>query len=205
MHGLLSTDMDSMSGFNSSTGYSSNPGAEVQERVLTTPEGPAPLTTVRKYFPDNNLQGIYIPEINLTAENKRLVHPWLSVHIHEDDHWRFKDFYTSGSSIVDEFTNRRVADTHYNSLAKKYGLPLVDTAGDLEKQLRNYLKKNSSPDDVENIMREVRGVSDFDYQRVMQMPIDIEKDYKNDILHRNLLTGEFITPKKSDSEFKYLV
>jgi len=180
MHGLLSTDMDS--------------GAEIQERVITTPEGPSNLTTVRKYFPDKNLQGIYIPEIALTAENKELVHPWFSVHIHEDDHDRFKKYYTSGSPIIDEFTNRRVADTHYNNLAKKYGLPLVDTSGDLEKQLREYLKKNSTSDEVQNIMREVKEVSDFDYYRAMQVPIDIEKDYKNDILNRNLLTGELLNP-----------
>jgi hypothetical protein len=150
-------------------------GIEIKSKKITTPNEPKSIVQIKKPFKIKGLDGYALTDDEINVLNKNPSYPPLYVELHEDDHHRFEGYIMFDHPIVNELTNRRIADYHYKQLTGKD----INSAGDYERMIRGRLShRNVSSTEVDDIMREIRAASNFDFQRIKEMKVDVTKDYK---------------------------
>jgi hypothetical protein len=163
-------------------------GTSVKDREIDTPEGPREITTIEKPLKNKNLGGLAIPEADLNVVNTKFSHyPKLYLVVHEDNHIRYENQFTADQRsdvgyYVNELTNRRISDEHYERLTGKH----IDTAKDYEEMMKaSFMSHGVSEEEAEYFIQFIRKDSDIDYLRIRGMPIDLQKEYSKYLKEEN--------------------
>jgi len=150
-------------------------GIEIKSKKITTPNEPKSIVQIKKPFKIKDIDGYALTDDEINVLNKSPSYPPLYVELHEDDHHRFGDYLMYDHPIVNELTNRKIADYHYKQLTGKD----INTAGDYEMMIRSRLSDRSVPSaEVDEVMREIKAAANLDFQRIKEMKVDVTKDYK---------------------------
>jgi hypothetical protein len=155
--------------------------ATTQDRTIDAGYGrKMDVTTIKKPFPNPYLGGVAIEDAGVNIINQDF-EPYSELYllIHEDDHIRFGPHYTGSQRtgfgyLVDELTNRRIADDHYRQLTGDS----VSSAGDYLGMIRERCSDiGLSGDESNYIIDTIRKESDVDYEKVRKIPVDLKADY----------------------------
>jgi len=150
-------------------------GIEIKNKRITTPNEPKSIVQIKKPFKIKGIDGYALIEDEINVLNKNPSYPPLYVELHEDDHHRFEEYLIFDHPVVNELTNRKIADYHYKQLTGK----VINSAGDYEKMIRSRISDRNVPSaEVDEAMREIRAAANLDFQRIKEMKVDVTKDYK---------------------------
>jgi hypothetical protein len=150
-------------------------GIEIKNKKITTPGDYKSIVQIKKPFRIKGIDGYALTDDEINVLNKNPSYPPLYVELHEDDHHRFEEYLIFDHPVVNELTNRKIADYHYKQLTGKD----INSAGDYEKMIRSRLSDRSVPSaEVDEAMREIRAAANLDFQRIKEMKVDVTKDYK---------------------------
>jgi hypothetical protein len=173
----------------------------VEKRTLTTEDGLRTITEIEQEFPDDNVQGAYVPMLGLIAYNRNMTYPaYMSPShrkfnnkVHEHDHFKFKktlgtNFYDPDGLIgglglepvVEEYANRLLTDEYVSFLLKK-PKSSVHTASDYISQVDMSIYSHFMPSAAEYIAKRIRQSASINANRALSLNLDIAKDYKHDL------------------------
>jgi len=150
-------------------------GIEIKNKKITTPNEPKSIVQIKKPFKIKGLDGYALVDDEINVLNRTPSYPPLYAEVHEDDHQRFEEYLMFDHPVVNELTNRKIADYHYKQLTGKN----INSAGDYERMIRCHLSDRSVPSaEADEAMSEIRAAANFDFQRIKEMNVDVTKDYK---------------------------
>jgi hypothetical protein len=177
----------------------------VKRRIITTPEGKKSVTEIKQPFgkEQKGLQGFTVPGTNILNINKDLIYPEYLSSKHKDLHTRWHEanherydnsfwnnlveIYHKNSSLqsvlqehadnIIEYANRIVTDKQFSQSTGAS----IDTAGDLDKRLEDYILQREPEKVVEYKINAIRDVANYTAGKALELGLDVSQDYREEL------------------------